>query len=97
MSPWKQRRVEGIRRTIEEEETYDASAQYQFLSMIQEKRRARIFENERHSIDTSVETLQLLNIIVFNISSIEDGAISVKGIIALGRYLREQGHLVDYV
>lgn len=97
MSPWKQRRVEGIRRTIEEEETYDASAQYQFLSMIQEKRRARIFENERHSIDTSVETLQLLNIIVFNISSIEDGSISVKGIITLGRYLREQGHLVDYV
>lgn len=97
MSPWKQRKLEGIRRAIEEEEMYDASVQYQFLSRIQEKRRARIFENERHSIDTSVETLQLLNIIVFNISSIEDEIISVKGIITLGKYLREQGHLVDYV
>lgn len=56
-----------------------------------------IFEEERHSIDTSVETLQLLSLIVKNADYIITSDISLPGIIAVGEYLRSKGDRVDFV
>ena len=57
----------------------------------------RIQYKERHAIDTSVETLQLLEIIVDNISRTLNHGIPIKGLLNLGKFLRTQGDHVDFV
>jgi hypothetical protein len=57
----------------------------------------RIQYKERHAIDTSVETLQLLEIIVDNISRTLNHGIPIKGLLNLGKILRTQGDHVDFV
>lgn len=57
----------------------------------------KIKDEERHSMDTSIETLDLLDIIVANADEIITNDMSLIGIISLGRYLRTQGHRVDFV
>lgn len=61
------------------------------------KRLKKIKHDERHAIDTSMETLQLLDIIIFNVNHILTKGISVRGIIELGSYLRTRGDKVDFV
>lgn len=97
MSPWKWRYMDDLLLKIDGMTQYNNKEIYQFVSKIQEKRRLSIYENERHSIDTSIETLHLLNLIVFNIRQVETNEISIPGIIALGKYLREKGQHVDFV
>lgn len=97
MSPWKWRYMDDLLLKIDGITQYNNKEIYQFVSKIQEKRRVSIYENERHSIDTSIETLHLLNLIVFNIRQVETNEISIPGIIALGKYLREKGQHVDFV
>ena len=57
----------------------------------------KIKKNERHAIDTSTETLQLLDIIVDNIAQILNRGISLSGILELGHFLRTKGDRVDFV
>ena len=57
----------------------------------------RIQYKEHHTIDTSVETLQLLEIIVDNISRTLNHGIPIKGLLNLGKILRTQGDHVDFV
>lgn len=64
-----------------------------FLNM----RLSKIRSNERHSIDTSIYALELLDIIVFNVNAILNNGISLRGIIDLGKYLRIKGDKVDFV
>lgn len=97
MSPWKWKYMDDLLLKIDGMTQYNNKEIYQFVSKIQEKRRVSIYENERHSIDTSIETLHLLNLIVFNIRQVETNEISIPGIIALGKYLREKGQHVDFV
>lgn len=61
------------------------------------RRLASILENERHAIDTSIETLHLLRIIVANINGILSNGINLRGIIDMGEYLRTKGDKVDFV
>lgn len=61
------------------------------------KRLKKIKHDERHAIDTSMETLQLLDIIIFNVNHILAKGISVRGIIELGSYLRTRGDKVDFI
>lgn len=98
MSPWKTRRMEEyLAIALKDEQQYDNATTYMFANTLQEKRRKRIVDEERHAIDTSVETLRLLNIIIYNIERINTSSISIPGVIAIGRYLRTQGHHVDFV
>lgn len=57
----------------------------------------KIVEKERHDIATSVESLGLLQIIVFNVDSMLNRGMSLDGIIRLGQYLRSPSgaHLDD--
>jgi hypothetical protein len=61
------------------------------------KRYKKIREKEIHSIDTSVETLEILKIIVMNEAYILNCGISLRLILELGSYLRTKGDKVDFV
>ena len=61
------------------------------------RRLSKIQDDERHAIDTSIETVYLLRIIVGNVNSILKNGINLKGIIQLGNYLRTKGDKVDFV
>lgn len=53
--------------------------------------------DEIHSIDTSVETLDLLKIIVSNTETMLSRGMNLGGIISMGQYLRTRGDKVDFV
>lgn len=98
MTPWKWRQMELLMLNAEqEEEPYSATSTYQLMSRFQEHTRAKIFDEERHAIDTSIETLGLLNLIIYNVDHIERHGISLPGIITIGHYLRQRGDKSDYV
>lgn len=61
------------------------------------KRFHKIIYNERHSIDTSVETLRMLQLIVFNTNAMLNRGINLDGIIRLGQFLRGKGDKVDFL
>lgn len=57
----------------------------------------RIHQAERHAIDTNIETLKLLDVIVANINHIMSRGLSLQGILEIGRYLRTKGQHIDFV
>ena len=68
-----------------------------FYGLISARRYRRIIEEERHSIDTSVESLHLLSLIIKNANLLIVSDLSLSGIIAVGEYLRKKGDKVDFV
>ncbi len=58
---------------------------------------AKIQLEERHSLDTNVEAIYLLRLIVSNINATLSNGIPLRGIIQLGQYLRTRGDKVDFV
>lgn len=98
MSQWKWQQVERLMKKAEEEaEPYSCAETYHFVSQFQEKKRETIWKEEPHTIDTSTETLEFLNLIIYNIDHIERLGISIPGIILVGQYLRRKGDRVDFV
>ena len=61
------------------------------------KRLHKIQNEERHHIDASMTTLDILNIIVDNAVHILNQGIPLSGITELGRFLRTRGDKVDFV
>lgn len=61
------------------------------------RRLRRIRDNERHAIDTSVETLRLLNLIVYATRRILTYGIYYCDILPIGTLLRGKGYRVDFV
>ncbi len=57
----------------------------------------RIVYGEYHSIDTSVTTLNMLEIIIKNINGMMSAGVDMYGLIQLGLFLRQQGQNVDFV
>lgn len=57
----------------------------------------KIRDNEVHAIDTSTESLQLLDLIVLNCHYILTFGISLRHLLQLGKYLRTTGQKVDFV
>ena len=61
------------------------------------RRLAKIQDDERHAIDTNMDTVKLLLIIVSNVNGTLANGINLKGIVELGEYLRTKGDKVDFV
>ncbi len=61
------------------------------------KRYQKIIYNEMHSIDTSTETLRMLQLIVFNTNAMLNRGINLDAIIRLGQFLRNKGDKVDFL
>ncbi|EFA44979.1 hypothetical protein HMPREF0645_0606 [Hallella bergensis DSM 17361] len=57
----------------------------------------KIEEKERHAIDTNVGSIDVLKIIVANISGMLNTGMMLSGLIQLGSYLRNKGDKVDFV
>ena len=69
----------------------------QLSNRILNARLQRILNNERHAIDTNIGAIEVLNIIINNVSSILNNGSMLSGLIRLGSYLRNKGDKVDYV
>lgn len=61
------------------------------------RRLKRIKSEEESSSDGSVETLQLLNVIIYNVNQTLNKGLDIHGIIELGRFLRNRGDSVDFI
>ena len=61
------------------------------------KRYHKIIYNEMHSIDTSTETLRMLQLIVFNTNAMLNRGINLDAIIRLEQFLRNKGDKVDFL
>ena len=61
------------------------------------KRYHKMIYNEMHSIDTSTETLRMLQLIVFNTNAMLNRGINLDAIIRLGQFLRNKGDKVDFL
>ncbi|MCI6618537.1 MAG: hypothetical protein MSD82_06755 [Prevotella sp.] len=61
------------------------------------KRLKKIHKTQVHATDTSIETLHLLDIIVDNVRLMLNQGISIRGIMALGTFLRNRGNKVDFI
>lgn len=57
----------------------------------------KIVYNEYHSIDTSIVSLNILELIIRNTANIMTSGVSLHEIINLGLFLRQHGHNVDFV
>lgn len=88
--------ISSIIKTSIKEEDYNCSdaTMYNFIT---NKRFLKIQDDELHAMDTSIETLDLLKLLVANANDIITHNMSLNGIIAVGRYLREKGNRVDFV
>lgn len=62
-----------------------------------DNRLKKIFDEERHAIDTNIHSLRLLAILVDNVQTILNHGMSLGGILSLGKFLRTQGGKVDFV
>jgi len=93
MTAFKKKKIAQMLKNVNDVPAGDVRMNNNFLN----RRLAKIQENERHAIDTSVETLYLLRIIVANVNAMLSGGISLRGIIQLGDYLRTRGDKVDFV
>lgn len=84
--------AENIKR-----KSFNDLQQMELSNPILNKKLQKILSAERHSIDTSLETMQLLSIIIFNVNSMLNNGLSLHGIIRLGQFLRQRGDRVDFV
>ncbi|WP_311550437.1 hypothetical protein [Prevotella aurantiaca] len=66
-------------------------------SSLLNKKFHKIIYNELHSIDTSVETLDILKLIVSNTNAMLKHGINLDSIIKLGQYLRNKGDKIDFL
>lgn len=85
-------------RLIEDSHDETPVAQHPRLSNKLLNRRLRKIEQaERHAIDTNVGSLEVLQLIVANVSNMLNKGMMLSGIIQLGSYLRHKGDKVDFV
>lgn len=93
MTTFKQKKIAQMMKNLSDVPAGEVRMNNGFLN----RRLASIQENERHAIDTSIETIYLLRIIVSNINGILANGINLGGIIEMGNYLRTKGDKVDFV
>ena len=91
--------IEAVNKKLTEENTQKPfeDEDIQLSSRILNRRLKRIIEKEMKNDDMSIETVDLLEIIIFNVNKLLNNGISLDGIIRLGKYLRKRGDKVDFV
>ena len=103
MEPMSKYKWEALYRRAEREEVLsyikdDAPhISINFEDHTQGRKFRSIAKAEYHAIDTSLDTLDMLNIMLYNIDQTISGHTSLHGIIEMGRFLRKKGDKVDFV
>lgn len=93
MTTFKKQKIAQMMKNLSDIPSGEAAMHSGFLN----KRLIKIQQDEPHAIDTSMETIYLLRLIVSNVNAMYSGGISLRGIIQLGQYLRTRGDKVDFV
>lgn len=93
MTTFKKKKIAQMMKNVNDVPSGEVVMHNSFLN----KRLLKIQQDEPHAIDTSMETIYLLRLIVSNIDAMYAGGISLRGIIQLGQYLRTRGDKVDFV
>lgn len=84
----------------EDDKNYGYSVKRQvqkFSSIYLNKRYNKLVFNEIHSIDTSINSLILLNKLIDNINALLDYGADIRKLAELGSYLRTYGNKIDFV
>lgn len=79
------------------ENAYKTIDKQQLSNKLLNHRLNLIRNNERHAIDTSMESMELLNIIIANVNRILKVGVSLEFILQLGSFLRTKGSKVDFI
>ena len=93
MTTFKKKKIAQMLKNVNDVPAGEVKMNNGFLN----RRLSKIQEDERHAIDTSIETIYLLRIIVANVNGMLANGINLRGIIQLGDYLRTRGDKVDFV
>ena len=93
MTTFKKKKIAQMMKNLNNVPSGEVLMHNSFLN----RRLTKIQKEEPHVIDTSMETVYLLRLIVSNANAMLSGGISIRGIIQLGLYLRTRGDKVDFV
>jgi hypothetical protein len=94
MTYFKRQKLEALLNNVTESKEGNIALTTPFLK----KKLKNIEQTEHHAIDTNIETIELLHLIVSNINATLNYGVSLKGIIQLGEYLRSpKGGKVDWL
>lgn len=93
MTTFKKQKIAQMMKNLSDIPSGEVAMHSGFLN----KRLIKIQQDEPHAIDTSMETIYLLRLIVSNVNAMYSGGINLRGIIQLGQYLRTRGDKVDFV
>lgn len=93
MTTFKKKKIAQMMKNLNNVPSGEVLMHNNFLN----RRLTKIQKEEPHVIDTSMETVYLLRLIVSNANAMLSGGISIRGIIQLGQYLRTRGDKVDFV
>lgn len=93
MTTFKKKKIAQMMKNLNAMPSGEVAMHNSFLN----RRLAKIQQDEPHAIDTSMDTIYLLRLIVSNVNAMYSGGISLRGIIQLGQYLRTRGDKVDFV
>ncbi len=93
MTTFKKKKIAQMMKNLNNIPSGEVALHSGFLN----RRLIKIQQDEPHAIDTSIETVYLLRLIVSNVNAMYSGGISLRGIIQLGQYLRTRGDKVDFV
>lgn len=89
--------IETAKTSERESHPSQASTPPMLNDKLLNKRLKKLRHQERHAIDTSIETLHILDIIIDNVNNMLDQDVFMNGIVQLGHYLRVKGDRVDFV
>ena len=93
MTSFKKKKIGKMMKNLDDIPSGEVLMNSNFLN----RRLISIQNEERHAIDTSVETIYLLRLLVSNVNATLANGINLRGIIQLGKYLRTRGNKVDFV
>ncbi len=93
MTTFKKNKIMQMMQNIDDVPTGEVRMNNGFLN----RRLIKIQEDEPHAIDTNMDTVELLRIIVTCINATLANGINLPNIIQLGEYLRTRGDKVDFV
>lgn len=93
MTTFKKKKIAQMMKNLNNVPSGEVLMHNSFLN----RRLTKIQKEEPHVIDTSMETVYLLRLIVSNANAMLSGGISIRGIIQLGQYLHTRGDKVDFV
>lgn len=93
MTTFKKKKIAVMMKNINDVPVGEVAMYNSFLN----RRLKKIQQDEPHAMDTSMETIYLLRMIVINVNGMLAGGINLRGIIDLGHQLRTRGDKVDFV